>query len=124
MIKKKNSPKTPTKELRPIDLQLGNFIENMGTVEMVTGLVPQERGSWFICHKAWNVDGNPIPDGIQYDAYPILLTDEWKECLGIDKYENIPKWIQYVHEAQNWFMWHLRVNLLETINWGKLPEKI
>jgi len=106
--------------LKPIDLQLGNFIENFGKVEMVTGLVPQE-GGWFICHKCWHQDENPIGDGIQYPSYGIPLTEQWKKCLRVDKY-NFPEWVIYVHQAQNYMRWYANVGLNETMDWDMFKK--
>lgn len=107
--------------LRPIDINLGNIIESMGKVEVVTGIMQEEKGQFKIGHTGWNAGLGFLPDGISYSTYPIPLTDEWKVCLGIDKYE-LPTWIKYVHEVQNYFLWALRVNLLEIMDWSLLPE--
>ena len=108
-------------ELKPIELQLGNFIDNFGNIEMVTGLIPQGDKSWFICHKSWHQENNPLGDGIQYPSYGVPLTEEWKLCLGIDKYK-FPEWVQYVHQAQNYMKWYANVNLLETMDWDMFKK--
>jgi hypothetical protein len=110
-------------EIRPVDICLGNFFDSMGKVEMVTEIVLQGDGSWFIGHRAWNQKNNPIPESIQYSPFPLVLTEQWKKCLGIDKYEGLPERIIYVHEAQNYMRFCLGIDLLESINWDMLPTK-
>lgn len=109
--------------LRPIDVNLGNIIECMGKVEVITGIMQEAHAEFKIGHTGWNAGNGFIPDNISFSTYPIILTHEWKICLGIDKYE-LPAWIKYVHEVQNYFMWALRVNLLEIMNWDLLPKVI
>lgn len=70
-------------ELKPIEIQLGNFIESMGNIEIVMGISQTLDGNFFIEHKGWNRNSTPIPDGILYSTYPILITDEWKQCENI-----------------------------------------
>lgn len=103
-------------ELKPKDLQLGNFINAFGFIEMVMGLIPREDKTWYVNHTGWNSDKNKFIDGIEFSAYPISLTDNWKKCLKIDKYE-FPKWIEYVHQAQNYMKWYANVDLLEIMDW-------
>lgn len=108
--------------LKPLDLRLGNFVECLGAVEMVTGLIQTGENTWYVCHKAWNQQTNPIPEGVLYSAYGIILSDDWKVCLKIDKVQ-LPDWIMYVHEAQNYMRWHSRVELIDHMDWdlfGKL----
>jgi hypothetical protein len=107
--------------LRPIDICLGNFIESMGNIEIVTGILKTGDDSFQIAHLGWNKGICPVPEGILFDTFPIPLTEEWKVCFGIDKYE-LPVWVQYVHEVQNYFKWSLRINLLEVMNWDLLPK--
>jgi hypothetical protein len=107
--------------LRPIDIQLGNIIESMGKVELVTGIMEVGEGQFKIGHTGWHAKSSIFPDDVTYSTYPIPLIDEWKKCLGIDKYQ-LPEWIKYVHETQNYFMWALRVNLLDVMNWDILPK--
>lgn len=109
--------------LKPVEICLGNFIESMGNIEMVTGIVKQEGDTFKIAHCGWAKGLVPLPDDVLYDTYPIPLTDEWKVCFGIDKY-TLPDWIKYVHEVQNYFMWALRVNLLEIMDWALLPQSV
>lgn len=104
------------RELKPKDLCLGNFVECFGKVEMVMGLTPRDNGDWFIHHKAWNQQGNPIPDGVEFSSYAIPLTDDWKRCLRVDQHK-FPDWIKYVHEAQNYMKWCFDVYLLENFDW-------
>lgn len=104
------------KEVRPKEVQLGNFINVFGKVEMVTGIVPIGESTWFICHEKWNQKNNPMPDGVLSTPTAIELTDTWKRCLKIDKHP-LPEWIQYVHEAQNYMKWYANVDLLEIMDW-------
>ncbi len=106
--------------LKPKDVALGNFISCFGKTEMVAGLVPQENNTWIILHKAWNQKNNPIPEGVQFDPLPILLNQDWKICLKIDKVE-FPERIKYVHQAQNYMKWHFDIDLLEILDWDLLP---
>jgi len=107
--------------LKPMDVCLGNFVECFGKVEMIMGMTPRDNNSWFIHHKAWNQQGNPIPDGIEFDSYGIPLTDEWKRVLKVDKFK-FPEWVQYVHQAQNYIRWTCDVNLLESLDWTLYDE--
>jgi hypothetical protein len=108
--------------LKPIEICLGNFIESMGNIEMVTGIINEGDDNFKIGHTGWNKGLSVIPDDVTYETYPIPLTDEWKVCFGIDKYK-LPEWIQYVHQVQNYFKWALQINLLEIMNWDLLPKK-
>ena len=110
-----------TEELKPIEICLGNFIESMGKIEIVTGIMKMEDETFKIAHLGWNKGTSVLPDDVTYATYPIPLTDEWKKCFGIDKYE-LPDWIKYVHQCQNYFKWALRVNLLEIMDWDLLPQ--
>jgi hypothetical protein len=109
--------------LHPIEICLGNFIESMGKVEMVTGIIKREDNSFKIAHLGWNKGTSFLPEDVEYNTYPIPLTDEWKTCFGIGKYD-FPEWIKYVHQAQNYFTWALGVNLLEIMDWNKLPDLV
>lgn len=62
-----------------------------------------------------------MPSDMHMNAYPIPLTTEWRECLQINKYE-FPKWVEYVHQAQNYMKWFANVNLLEKMNWDMMPK--
>ena len=108
------------REILPSELMLGNLFDNMGNVEMVMGMTYVGPEGWYISHTKRN--SILIPEGITYKIRGIRLTQEWKECLGIDKYEGMPDHIEYVHEAQNWFMVHCRWNLRDVINWDKMPK--
>lgn len=111
--------------LKPIDIQLGNFIDSMGNTEMVTGIIQLENNTFKIGHTGWgHKEAIFNDDGIMYNAYPIPLTDEWKECFGIDQFKMLPEWIKYVHECQNYFMWSLRINIHDIMNWDILPQKV
>lgn len=110
--------------LKPYEINLGNFIESMGRVEIVTGIVKLEDGGFQIAHNGWGAGTSVVPEGVLYETYPIPLTEDWKVCFGIEKFDKMPEWIKYVHQAQNYFLWALRVNLLETMNWGLLPGKV
>ncbi len=109
--------------LKPIDICLGNFIESMGSIEIVTGIIQLEDGSFQIGHKGWNKDSSFLPDGVTYETYPIPLTDEWKLCFRIDQYK-LPDWIKYVHQVQNHFLWSLQINILEIMDWSLLPRRV
>jgi hypothetical protein len=102
--------------LKPHDICLGNIIESMGQVEVVTGIIQEEKASFKIGHTGWNAGLGVIPDGVCYSTYPIPLTKEWKECFGIEKFDKLPEWIKYVHQVQNYFKWALQVNLFR--NYG------
>ena len=108
--------------LKPIEISLGNFIDSMGKVEIVTGIVKLDDGSFQIAHNGWGAGTSFIPEGVLYETRPILLTEEWKVCLGIEKFDKLPKWVKYVHQAQNYFTWALEINLLEVMNWDLLPK--
>lgn len=107
---------------KPMKICLGNIIESMGNVELVTGIMQEEAGQFKVCHTGWNKGIGFIPDGIFYSTYAIPLTDEWKKCLSIEKYDKLPEWIQYVHEVQNYFRWALKIELLEIMDWKLLPQ--
>lgn len=107
-MKKHNEP------LRPCEICLGNFIESMGKIEIVTGILKQDGDIFKIAHGGWHKGESVIPDDVIYN-------DEWKKCFGIDKYE-LPDWIKFVHEVQNYFMYALRLNLLEIMDWDLLPQ--
>jgi len=107
--------------LHPIDICMGNFIESMGKVEMVTGIMTMQDGTYQIAHLGWHKGTSLLPDDVFVSTIPIPLTNEWKKCFGIDKYK-LPDWIKYVHECQNYFTWSLRINLHEIMNWDLLPK--
>lgn len=110
--------------LKPIEIQLGNFIESMGKIEIVTGIVTNEDGTFQIAHHGWHKGTHMIPDDVLVSTFPIPLTDEWKICFGIEKFEALPDWIKYVHECQNYFLWALRINIHEIMNWNLLPKEV
>jgi hypothetical protein len=107
-------------ELKPVDIMIGNFINCFGGTVIVTGITPREDGSFFIHHSGDNQKNNPFGIGIEFDAYPIELTEQWKEALRIEKY-HLPSWVKYVHEAQNFIRWYAGVDLLPNIIWSKIP---
>lgn len=107
--------------LHPIDIQLGNFIESIGNVEMVTGIMLVE-GKYEVAHTGWHKGESVLPPDVMMETYPCLLTEEWKICLGIEKFDKLPDWIKYVHECQNYFLWALRINLHEQMNWDLKPK--
>lgn len=111
-------------ELKPKDLCLGNFVESMGNIEMVTGIIQTETGKFQIGHCGWNKGIGVVPDGVLYDTYPIPLTDEWKRCFNIEKFDKLPEWIKFVHEVQNYFTWALNINILEIMDWKLLPKSV
>lgn len=111
-------------ELKPIDIVLGDFIDCMGNVEMVTGIIQNDDKTFQIGHTGWNAGKGVIPDGILFSSLPIPLTEEWKVCLGIERFDKFPAWIEYVHQAQNYLLWALQVDWRDTINWDLLPKKI
>ena len=106
-------------ELRPYEICLGNFIESMGKIEMVTGIVKTDAGDFRIGHTGWNKDG--LPNDILYSTLPIELNDHWKICFGIEK-DYLPEWIKYVHQVQNYFVLAFGKNLLEGMDWDLLPK--
>lgn len=110
--------------LHPIDIQLGNFIESMGNIEIVTGIMKVGENTYQIAHKGWHEGESVIPDDVLMSTFPIPLTDEWRECFGIDQFKALPEWIKYVHECQNYFMWALRINIHDIMNWDLLPQNI
>lgn len=111
-----------SRELKPNEICLGNIIECMGKAEVVTGIIQDGKNLFQIGHTGWNAGINVIPHYINFSSLAIPLTEEWKKCLGIEKFEGLPKWIEYVHQAQNYFKWALDVDLLQTMNWDLLPE--
>jgi hypothetical protein len=104
-------------ELKPKDLCLGNYIECFGKIEMVTGIVPREQGDWFITHSGNHALKSPLPEGVEFSGYGITLTEDWKKFLAIDKFDNLPSWIIYVHEAQNFLRWYAGVDTTENYQW-------
>ena len=111
------------KRLMPIETCLGNFIEVMGKIEMVTGIVKVEDNNWQIGHTGWNAGNGLMPDDVIHHTYPIPLTEEWKICFCIEKHQ-LPEWIKYVHQVQNYFMWALNINLQEIMDWDLLPNEV
>lgn len=109
--------------IKPADVCLGNFISCFGKTEMVCAIIETAEGQWQIEHRRWNQRDNPLPGDMLMNAYPIPLTDKWKECLCVDKHV-FPEWVEYVHQAQNYMKWYANVNLLEIMNWDKLPKEI
>lgn len=107
--------------LKPAEIQLGNLINCFGGVEMVTGITPRPDGSFYIHHSGDNQTNNPLGDGVLFDAYPIELTPEWLRVLRVEKYE-LPKWIRYVHEVQNYIRWYVGIELLPEIDFNNIPE--
>lgn len=110
-------------ELKPIEICLGNFIESMGSIEMVTGIIREEDDNFRIGHTGWANGKGFMPDDVLYNTYPIPLTDHWKVCFAIEKQE-LPSWVKYVHQTQNYFKWALNINLLEQMDWDLLPKKV
>lgn len=108
--------------LKPNEIALGNFIESFGKTECITGITQEQNGVYRVGHTGWNKGLGFIPEDVTYSTYPIVLTDDWKICLGIEKYK-LPEWVKYVHEAQNYFFWALRINLHEIIDWDLLPSE-
>ena len=107
--------------LHPINIQVGNFIESMGNVEMVTGIM-KVNDKYEVAHMGWMRGESVLPENVMINTYPCLLTEEWKVCFGINKFDKLPDWIKYVHECQNYFMWALRINLHDQMNWSLLPK--
>lgn len=108
--------------IKPADVCLGNFISCFGKTEMVCSIIQIGKDSWYIEHRKWHQGNNPMPGDMLMNAYPIPLTDQWKKCLRIDKYV-FPEWVEYVHQAQNYMRFYADVNLLEIMDWDKLPKE-
>ncbi len=108
--------------LKPYEISLGNFIESMGKIEMVAEIVRREDNTFIIGHTGWNANDG-LPDGVLYSTYPIPLTDHWKVCFAIEKYE-LPEYIQYVHQVQQYFLLAFKRNLTETMDWDLLPRHV
>lgn len=111
------------KELHPVDIMIGNFVNCFGGTVIVTGITPRPDGSFFVHHSGDNQKDNPFGEGIEFRVYPIELTEDWKEALRIDNY-NFPSWVKYVHEAQNFIRWYAGVDLLPNIDWKKIPTAL
>src|ERR1700735_215462 len=109
-------------ELRPNEICLGNFIDCMGKIECITGVMQEEKGKFAIGHTGWNHGNGFIPDGINFHAYPVTINQHWKVCLGIEK-DTVPEWIKYVHQVQNYYLWALQINLHEQMDWDLLPKE-
>lgn len=109
--------------LKPADVMLGNFIDCFGKTEIVQSITRVSETQWYIEHRRWHQEDNPMPPDMKINAYPIPLTQEWKECLKIEKY-SFPEWVEYVHQAQNYMKWFANVNLLEIMDWNKLPKSV
>lgn len=109
-------------EIKPANLAIGNFVDNMGTPVIVFGITHMGNSRWYVETHSYGEDQTErMPNGIVYRLYPIRLTKEWKECLGIDKFE-LPPWIKYVHQVQNYFNFSLRVEIHELIDYNKIPK--
>ena len=83
------------------ELRIGNLInDNAEVVGIVNGTVyvkPSERS---------------IITSYRYSQLkPIPLTEEWLKKLP--KNLKLPKWIKYVHQAQNWYYWNNKQKELE-----------
>jgi hypothetical protein len=115
--------KKASEPLKPLEICLGNFIESMGNIEMVNGIVQINETTWQIGHTGWGKDRSPMPDGVLYDTYPIRLTEQWKVCFGIEKH-SLPEWIEYVHQVQNYYMYALNINLTTVMDWDLLPQAV
>lgn len=108
------------KPLTQTDVMVGNIISVFGKTEIVTGITPRPDGTFFMHHSSSNQENNPLGEGILFDGYPIVLTDEWKVSLNIDKYD-FPEWLKFVHEAQNYLKWYANVDIFPQIDWTKIP---
>lgn len=114
---------TEREPLKPYEICLGNFIESMGKVELVTGIVREEGNNFRIGHTGWNAGDSLMPEDVTYSTYPIPLTEHWKVCFCIEK-ENLPEWIKYVHQVQQYFVLAFNKNLCENLDWDLLPREV
>lgn len=99
--------------LKVTDLMLGNFISVYGYTEIVQGLVKGEK-NWCIQHTGIHQLLIPYPDNVEFSAYGILLTEEWRRLLDIDR-SDLPEHILYVHEAQNYFKCRYNIDISEAL---------
>ena len=108
-------------EVNQRNLMVGNFIEVMGTFQIVTGIVfREELGNWYIQHTGNDSDQIPLPDNIEFRANGILATKDWRRWLGVEK-RRFPKRIKYVHEIQNHCWINYGVWLNEQVDFNQVP---
>jgi len=109
-------------EVNQRNLMAGNYIDVMGTFQIVLGIVfREELGNWFIQHTGSDSENIPIPSGIEFTGKGIYATKEWKKWLGVEK-RRFPKHIKFVHEIQNYCLWHFGIMLSENVDFDLLPE--
>ena len=67
-------------EVNQRNLMAGNYIDVMGTFQIVLGIVfREELGNWFIQHTGSDSENIPIPSGIEFTGQGIYATKEWKK---------------------------------------------
>lgn len=104
------------------NLMVGNFINVMGKLEMVMGIVHREElGNYFIQHTGINKENSFIPKGIEFTGQGILATKEWKEWIKCDKVD-FPKHIKYVHEMQNYCYWNFGIIIHQMVDFNLIPD--
>lgn len=83
------------------DIAVGNFIDILGHLEVVQGVVPdpEHPGKFLILHSEKCLVG--MPENVNFGCYGIELTEDWIACLGLSD-EELPGCIRYVHQAQNY----------------------
>jgi hypothetical protein len=109
------------------ELRIGNFIYwdphfSKSNIDVrlhaeVAALLPDKVGyiRAHVEHRVEPFEDDIITTEIQYASYedlePVPLSNEW--IKRFNKKVSYPKWIQYVHELQNWYYWENEKKELE-----------
>lgn len=107
--------------MKPIELRIGNWYMS---VKFKTPVQCDLSDLYNLCANSDGAYNDPPIDDM---FAPIPLTEDWLKKAGvnernvlgetwnrqfIDNYE-IPGWIKYVHELQNWYYWTFSKTELE-----------
>jgi len=91
--------------MKPEELRIGNWYQSLTDEAEIRYSKVTPFIIAGVVDKGWNIGGVP-------------LTEEWVERIGklppicLNNLE-IPEWIEYVHQLQNWFYWNFKCTELE-----------
>lgn len=102
-------------EIRPYQISIGILISSWGKLEMVKGVTQTETG-FHVGHTGMHKHDDSIPDKVLYTCQGILLTDEWKRILKVDRVY-LPEQLKYVHQVQQWMILMYDTVITDTIDW-------
>ena len=108
------------------ELRIGNLIKSGNGIYKVVAVSVQGVEIMIPYDKDVNSQNGHILNYASTIIKPIPLTEEWEKKFGVEIWTvqgeswrfvdaiEIPDWIEYVHELQNWYYWTFKKTELKT----------